>query len=89
MLKVIAEDFMQPDAVEILMPMYEELVAPPAVSRCVSVMICLSIRKTRGILFLSKPGRIRPRWIPIAPVSTSAVWCPPLISISVLNRVFS
>ena len=29
MLKVIAEDFMQPDAVEILMPMYEELVAPP------------------------------------------------------------
>lgn len=27
MLKVIAEDFMQPDAVEILMPMYEELVA--------------------------------------------------------------
>ena len=27
MLKVIAEDFMHPDAVEILMPMYEELVA--------------------------------------------------------------
>lgn len=27
MLKVIAEDFMQPDAVDILMPMYEELVA--------------------------------------------------------------
>ena len=27
MLKVIAEDFMHPDAVEILMPMYKELVA--------------------------------------------------------------
>lgn len=89
MLKVIAEDFMQPDAVEILMPMYEELVA--ATRReplCISYDLFVDQKDPRHFV-LSKPGRIRPRWMPIVPVSTSAAWYPPLINISVPNRVLS
>ncbi|ASN86334.1 Hypothetical protein SCC1_2914 [Pectobacterium versatile] len=74
MLKVIAQDFIKPEYIEIVMPLYRELVEKPDRSRCVSPMSFLSIRKIRGILPLSKPGRIEPHWIFTARPNTSSVW---------------
>lgn len=76
MLKVIAEDFIRPEAIEIVTPLYRELVAAPDRSRFALPTICILMRKIPVILSLSKSGLIGRRWMPTAPASISDAWFP-------------
>ncbi len=58
MLKVIAEDFIKTEAIEIVMPLYRELVAATKQEPlCISYNLYVD-QKTRH-LFLSRSGRIK------------------------------
>lgn len=74
MLKVIAQDFIKPECIEIVMPLYRELVEKTRTKRCASPMSFLSIRKIRHFTFI-ETRRIEPHWIFTARPSTSSGWC--------------
>ncbi len=59
MLKVIAEDFIQLEAINIVLPLYRELVeATKREPLCIAYDLYVD-QKDRGILFLSKSGLIK------------------------------
>lgn len=71
MLKVIAEDFIQSEAIEIVMPLYRELVAATKQEPlCISYDLYVD-QKILGTLFLSRSGRIKKRSIFTVPANIS------------------
>lgn len=75
MLKVIAEDFIKPEDVEIVMPLYRELVEKTRQEElCIAYDLFIDQKDPRDISSSSRNGRIGLRWMLIAPPSISIGW---------------
>ena len=71
MLKVIAEDFIKPEFVDVVLPLYRELIAATKKERCVLLMICTGMKRIQGILFSLKSGPTAQHSMRIVPASIS------------------
>lgn len=75
MLKVIAEHFIKPEAVDTVLPLYRELVEKTRQEPlCISYEL-FTDQSDPHTSPSSRPGRTGPRWTSTAPRSTSPVWC--------------
>lgn len=71
MLKVIAEDFIKPEFIETVLPLYRELIsATKKEPHCIAYDLYID-EKIRVILFLSKNGQTTRLSMNIVPVSIS------------------
>ena len=74
MLKVIAQDFIKPEHVDAVLPLYRELVAKTRQEEhCIAYDLFID-QKDLGISFSSRHGRIAPPSTPIAVPNISSDW---------------
>lgn len=75
MLKVMAEDFIHPDAVDTVLPLYRELVAcTQREPLCLGYELFVD-QKDPGTSSSSSNGLTAPPWTSTAPANISSGWC--------------